>query len=277
MMYFILVVVICVVVGLWRQHIRKQKYNREKELSNSASAEGRIAGNEGREESECPYNDGDGTDPRNVPLGVLGVTQDGEPFRGQRFWWIAGYRQGLKDRSKSSPQPGNIGSSSAAKEDPSSDVRPSVGVLFDIDHLGATPEEHMFYGLQARRIFMKCFHPRMASPAVLWAGDTQRTLDGLENRFCIAITAKASDLESVVGAFSRLSDAGLVSAQERFCQHPVDLDVSAGSPRAIHREPLPMWLSIDEHGVVILPEPINAEDVQLCRQHHWRLMAHGIK
>jgi hypothetical protein len=153
---------------------------------------------------------------------------------------------------------------------PSSNIWPSVGVLFDIDSLGATPSEHMFYGLQARLIFMKYFHPRMASPAVLWSGDTQKTLDGNENRFCIAISAGAIALESVMAAFSHLSDAGLASPEERFCKHPVDLDLSTGSPRAIHLEPLPLWLSIDAQGVAVLPEPVIAEDVELCRQHGWK-------
>lgn len=119
----------------------------------------------------------------------------------------------------------------------------SVGVLFDIDNLGATRIEHMFYGKQARKIFMKNFDPRTAAPAVLWSGDTQKTLDGEENRFCIAITTSSEILESVIAAFSRLTDAGLAPPGERFCKDPVSLDVSASTPRAI-----PPWLSIDEGG-----------------------------
>ena len=109
----------------------------------------------------------------------------------------------------------------------------------------------------------------MASPAVLWSGDTQKTLDGLENRFCIAITASGAALDSVRAAFSRFTDAGLAPPDERFCEHPVDIDESSGSLEAIHLEPLPMWLSITEDSVVVLPEPIFAEDVELCRKFGW--------
>ena len=81
-------------------------------------------------------------------------------------------------------------------------IWPSVGVLFEIDHLGATPEEQMYYGSQARKIFVKHFRPSMASPSYLWHGDTQETLNGNENRFCIAVSASSRAIESIVAAFA---------------------------------------------------------------------------
>jgi hypothetical protein len=54
----------------------------------------------------------------------------------------------------------------------------SVGVIFEIDQLGTTQQERMFYGLRARQIFMKHINPVTDSPAFVCAGDTQGALNG---------------------------------------------------------------------------------------------------
>jgi hypothetical protein len=121
MTYIIFVAAICVAIGLWIHHANKQAAKREeqeRELQRSAIEQGIKAAKEGRQESECPYNDGDGTEPRNVPIGPLAFSEEGNPFRGQRFWWIAAYRQELKTRSAQNPKSSTIQSSSAAEGDP---------------------------------------------------------------------------------------------------------------------------------------------------------------
>jgi hypothetical protein len=150
-------------------------------------------------------------------------------------------------------------------------VWPSVGVLFDIDRLGSTPEEHVFYGNQARQIFMPHLDPRTVAPAMLWHGDTQKTLDGAEERrFCIAVTTKTPGaLGTVITAFSRLTDVGLAPVEQRFSYHPVDVEFANGPSRAIYLEPLEVWMSIDEQAIAVLPRPLN-EDIELCRRFGWR-------
>ena len=146
-------------------------------------------------------------------------------------------------------------------------VWPSLGVVFEIDSLGATDEERMFYGTPARLIFMKHFDPRAVGRSYLWQGDTQQTLSGDARQFCVAVSARhPSALTALRGVFSKASDKGLAAIGQRFSEHPVDLDFSSGSAKPVRREPLPLWLSIEDDGSAIVDD---AEDVQLCRQYRW--------
>jgi tetratricopeptide (TPR) repeat protein len=118
MMYIILIAAISAAAWLWMRQSSKQNIAREekeKRLSSSAIDEGRQAAKEGRTESECPYNDGDGRDPGNKPIGVLALLRTG-PFEGQRFWWIAGFRQELRGQPESNPQSRSAEISSARSE-----------------------------------------------------------------------------------------------------------------------------------------------------------------
>lgn len=149
-------------------------------------------------------------------------------------------------------------------------IWPSIGVLFAIDKLGATDDERMFYGTQARRIFMQHFKPRaIGGGAYLWQGDAQtRGSDG-ERRFCIAVSLEdGTKLATVQGFFADAGDRGLAPFTQRFCMHPVDVDFSTGAPKPIRREPLPLWLGIDSHGTIVLPVA-DAEDESLCDEFGW--------
>jgi hypothetical protein len=148
-------------------------------------------------------------------------------------------------------------------------IWPSIGVLFAIDKLGETDDERMFYGTQARRIFMRHFNPRAIGGAYLWHGDAQtRGPDG-ERRFCIAVSLQdGTKLGKVQEFFAHESDRGLAPFTQRFCMHPVDVDFSTGAPRPIRREPLPLWLGLDSSGIAVLPVA-DAEDESLCDEFGW--------
>jgi len=148
---------------------------------------------------------------------------------------------------------------------------PSLGVLFDIDELGASDDERVFYGYQARLIFMRHFKPRRFGRAYLWHGDTQSTLDGArERRFCIAVTTPwPAGIEMVRAAFAKAADKGLAPPALRFVEHPVDIDFASGAPKPIRREPLPLWLSIDDNHTAVLPAA-EREDIDLCERFSWR-------
>jgi ribosome modulation factor len=95
MLYIILFVGACIVVGLWLRHATKREADRQQKIRDLAIAQGSKATVEGKAESECPY-DHVGSDPGNVPLAGLIVFTSEPPFKGPRFWWLAGYRNELK-------------------------------------------------------------------------------------------------------------------------------------------------------------------------------------
>jgi len=146
----------------------------------------------------------------------------------------------------------------------------SLGVQFDIDQLGTTDQERMFYGQQARLIFMKHFKSCHVGRCYLWHGDTQSTLDGAQaRRFCIAVTANTpSALERVRTTFARAADKGLAPSSQRFLEHPVDLDFASGAPKLIRREPWPLWFSVDETSTAVLPAA-EREDIELLERFGW--------
>lgn len=125
----------------------------------------------------------------------------------------------------------------------------------------------MFYGTQARLIFMKHFNPRAVGRSYLWQGDTQKTLDGNARQFCIAVSvSNPAALNALRDAFSRASDKGLAASAMRFSERPVDLDFSTGSPKPVRREPLPVWMWIEDGGRAVVDDP---EDVELCKHYGW--------
>jgi hypothetical protein len=89
-----------------------------------------------------------------------------------RFRWFAGYRGAKRQMPAAGTQKAKINSIFAPKAvEPvavaTPQVWPSVEVIFEIDQLGTTLQERMFYGLQARHIFMKYINPVTDSPAFL--------------------------------------------------------------------------------------------------------------
>jgi hypothetical protein len=145
---------------------------------------------------------------------------------------------------------------------------PSLGILFDIDRLGDTEMERMFYGNQARQIFMEHLDPGFVGPAWLWQGDTQATLDGRERCFCIAATAKDPQMLMVLRqGFSDIEAKGLAPRASRFLEQPVPVEMSMGIPKPIHREPLDLWFSVDEQGTFGLPSPLLMDDVLVCHKY----------
>jgi hypothetical protein len=147
----------------------------------------------------------------------------------------------------------------------------SIGILFDIDKLGEKEEEQIFYGHQARLIFMRHLAPLTIAPAFLWFGDTQATLNGKENCYCIAITVKHREaIEKIKKIFAKVEVKGLAPLDKRFCEHPVDVDTSSGAPEPIHQEPLPLWGIIDEAGFFHPKGGDDAEDIFLCNKFGWK-------
>jgi len=144
-------------------------------------------------------------------------------------------------------------------------VLPSVGILFDIDQLGETEHEKMFYGDQARLIFMQHFDPATVPSAAVWFGDTQATLNGDENRFCIAVTARqSSQIVRLRDSFQNVDAKGLAARRDRFLEGPVNLDDSTG--KRLGGEPLILWCTVNPEGVIVLSPPAQNVDIELCRR-----------
>jgi hypothetical protein len=160
--------------------------------------------------------------------------------------------------------------SAPASTEPLPTLWHSLGVLFDIDALGRTDEERMFYGRQARVIFMKHFRSCYVGRCYLWHGDTQSTLDGAQaRRFCIAVTTMfPSELQRVRTTYDMANDTGLAPRRQRFLENPVDLDFATDEPKIIRREPLPLWFSVDDTSTVVLPAA-EAEDIELMERFGW--------
>jgi len=87
-----------------------------------------------------------------------------------------------------------------------------LGVLFDIDELGGG-----VYGFEAYRIFFSAVDTRELAGCLLLDGDTNETLAGKANLYCIAVeTFDPSRLVAVRRALSQSTGKGLLPAAARF-------------------------------------------------------------
>jgi hypothetical protein len=98
-----------------------------------------------------------------------------------------------------------------------------LGVLFDIDELGGG-----FYGLEAYKILFSAMDTRELAGCLLLDGDTNATLAGKANVYCIAVeTLDSSRLVAVRRALSQSTAKGLLPAATRFMEDA-----------PVHNEPL---------------------------------------
>lgn len=89
---------------------------------------------------------------------------------------------------------------------------PAIGILFDIDELDSG-----LYGFAAYKIFFEAIDTRQLAGCTLSDGDTNVTLTGRANQYCIAVNAPSqSAIVSVREALSRSDAKGLVPLSSRF-------------------------------------------------------------
>jgi hypothetical protein len=90
-----------------------------------------------------------------------------------------------------------------------------IGILFDIEALGGG-----FYGDHAWRLFMSTVRPDHIVGCILREGDTNATLVGSTNQFCIAVQGPSLDVDEIKKIFLARKDAGFAAASFRFITNP---------------------------------------------------------
>jgi hypothetical protein len=151
----------------------------------------------------------------------------------------------------------------------------SIGILFDIDVLNRAIDSQAGggsafreYGYQARTIFMKLLDPRAIGAAFVFHGDTSATLAGRSRQWCIAIAVKdLAAIERVVKTFASAEEEGLAAPSQRITHHPCDILWDRQSPKRMGAEPLSLWFTTDDEGTILLPDPVDQEDVDLCARY----------
>ncbi len=150
---------------------------------------------------------------------------------------------------------------------------PGLGVVFNI---GALEEEYYkrtmklheamdeqkllegnLYGRAAWRIFMKIIHPRQITPCILFDGDTELTLQGHQNEFCIAVYGSDLDWEALRHKVLESSDYGLAPFHRRLVEKV-----------ALDRQPLVPFGRIDGMGRLIT-ELWTRREHDLCKEAGW--------
>ena len=130
---------------------------------------------------------------------------------------------------------------------------PGIGIVFDIEALGGG-----YYGYQAWRIFMKHIDQKKITNTIIKEGDTNNTLHGRENDFCITIYGPLLDCDYIYEAFAALTDQGLAPTYKRFIVQP-----------QLSQEPLPIRGTIDLDGYFIADEWLRI-DHDLCKEAGWK-------
>ena len=110
-----------------------------------------------------------------------------------------------------------------------------IGVLFDIDELDSG-----LYGYAAYKIFFNAIDTRLLGGCVLSDGDTNATLRGGANQYCIAVDGPSSSVSAVREALTQADAKGLLPVSSRFVGEP-----------AIHAEPLVQASLISANGDLI--------------------------
>ena len=89
-----------------------------------------------------------------------------------------------------------------------------LGILFDIDEL-----EGGLYGYAAYQIFFGAVDTRQLAGCTLSDGDTNATLAGRANQYCIAVESfNASIIATVKSVLSRSNAKGLIPLASRFVE-----------------------------------------------------------
>jgi len=90
-----------------------------------------------------------------------------------------------------------------------------LGILFDIEKLGEG-----FYGYAAFQIFFDALDTRQLAGCALYHGDTNATLHGGSNEYCIAIASRdEKKIDLVRNAFWSYHAKGLLPLPIRFLEH----------------------------------------------------------
>jgi hypothetical protein len=111
-----------------------------------------------------------------------------------------------------------------------------IGVLFDIDELDGG-----LYGFAAYKIFFEAVDTKQLSNCVLSDGDTNATLVGRANQYCIGVESfDDAQIAAIKKALSDSKAKGLLPVRSRFLQGEL-----------VQREPLVRAARIDATGKLI--------------------------
>ncbi|MFC2149520.1 hypothetical protein ACFLQ8_02350 [Candidatus Auribacterota bacterium] len=130
---------------------------------------------------------------------------------------------------------------------------PGIGIVFDIDRLGGG-----YYGYRAWEIFMKYLPADKIRNTILREGDTNATLAGKANDFCIAVYGPVLDVKMVRDIFAGLNDDGLAVPEKRIIECP-----------ELNYEPLPIRGRVNDRGCFISDEWMRI-DHDLCKGAGWK-------
>ena len=92
-----------------------------------------------------------------------------------------------------------------------------IGIVFEIEGLAASS-----YGRAAYRILFEHLDPRHLAGCTIWDGDTDATLKGLANQYCIVIRATGRGaVEHIKEALGELDHDGLAHRSQRLVEGKV--------------------------------------------------------
>lgn len=113
---------------------------------------------------------------------------------------------------------------------------PAIGILFDIDELDSG-----LYGHAAYKIFFAAVDTRLLAGCILSDGDTNATLTGRANQYCIAVNAPdRAAIAAVKDALGRSNAKGLLPVSSRFMDESL-----------VAREPLVQAAFVGSHGELV--------------------------
>jgi hypothetical protein len=91
----------------------------------------------------------------------------------------------------------------------------AIGVLFDIDELDSG-----LYGYAAYKIFFAAVDTSKLAGCILSDGDTNATLRGGANQYCIAVQGPTNAIAAVKESLAKSDAKGLLPASQRFMGEP---------------------------------------------------------
>jgi hypothetical protein len=115
---------------------------------------------------------------------------------------------------------------------------PMIGVLFDIEKLEL---KSGMYGYAAYKILFEAVDTRRIAGCSLLDGDTQATLEGSANHYCIALDfADPTQIAMIENALDNLNEPALLPPVSRYLDEAL-----------ARREPLVRTADIDSEGKII--------------------------
>jgi hypothetical protein len=112
-----------------------------------------------------------------------------------------------------------------------------LGILFDIGDL-----EGGLYGYAAYQIFFGAVDTRQLAGCTLSDGDTNATLAGRANQYCVAVEAlDASKIAAVRSAMSRSDAKGLLPPASRFLESALASTSPTGEQKEDKPSPKKPW------------------------------------